>query len=352
MRTSPTPRVLPLGLAAGALLLCAALARSADAPPEPAPLEATPVLELTPHDKLFDVDFAGGDGWAVGDFGLVLHSGDGGDTWERQPLETTLALLGVDFLDEERGVAVGQSGTVFYTEDGGGRWARARADFSGRLLSVALRNDGLGIAVGEFGALLRSRDHGRSWQRLEIDWEALDQVEPPHLYDVVFTPPDRITLAGEFGLVLRSADAGASWRVLRRGRQSLFAIAAVGPERLVAVGQEGTLLDSPDGGATWLRRPTGTEANLLNVWLSQHGEGVVTGIRTLLRSRDGGRTWRSVTGSPVSERWYQGIGRAVAAVEEEPARGPDGRPIGGRATFLVTRILIAGAQGSILRLEN
>jgi len=65
--------------------------------------------------------------WVVGRPGsVVMHSPDRGQSWTLHKTGQPLPLHGVYFLNEQRGWAVGQFGTVLATEDGGGTWSVQR----------------------------------------------------------------------------------------------------------------------------------------------------------------------------------------------------------------------------------
>jgi len=52
-------------------------------------------------DSLFGVDFVGEThGWAVGYYGRIVHTNDGGNTWVYQESGTENLLTGVDFVDQ------------------------------------------------------------------------------------------------------------------------------------------------------------------------------------------------------------------------------------------------------------
>jgi photosystem II stability/assembly factor-like uncharacterized protein len=66
---------------------------------------------------------AGGHFWAVGRPGsAVLHSRDNGDSWQIQYTRQPLPLNGVFFLTERNGWAVGEFGVILATSDGGKNW--------------------------------------------------------------------------------------------------------------------------------------------------------------------------------------------------------------------------------------
>src|SRR5258708_17576822 len=59
---------------------------------------------------------------AVGEFGTILRTTDGGVTWILQSSGTTNSLYGVSFADANTGTVVGRSGTILRTIDGGSTW--------------------------------------------------------------------------------------------------------------------------------------------------------------------------------------------------------------------------------------
>ncbi len=60
-------------------------------------------------------------GWAVGRFGTIIHTTDGGNTWTFQTNPATTTLFDVDFSDPQHGVACGY-GIILYTTNGGQNW--------------------------------------------------------------------------------------------------------------------------------------------------------------------------------------------------------------------------------------
>lgn len=61
--------------------------------------------------------------WAVTESGLILHSANGGQTWQIQYEDEGERLLRcISFVDPQTGWAVGQKGIILHTKDGGLTW--------------------------------------------------------------------------------------------------------------------------------------------------------------------------------------------------------------------------------------
>jgi photosystem II stability/assembly factor-like uncharacterized protein len=81
-----------------------------------------------PDAAVSDLDFRalavhGNHVWAAGAPGTcVLHSPDGGQSWQLHRTGQTAPLRGLWFFDEHRGWAVGALGTILHTRDGGRSW--------------------------------------------------------------------------------------------------------------------------------------------------------------------------------------------------------------------------------------
>ena len=143
-------------------------------------------------------------GWAVGEFGVILATTDGGSTWHPQtsPIETSL--FGVSFADAQRGWAVGIESTLLTTTDGGTSWQKTAVEtpkgFAIALYDVQVRGN-YGWAVGNNGYLLNSKDAGATWQLVKVPL----QMGSAWLRGITLFPDGRGVIVGARGLVL-SAD--------------------------------------------------------------------------------------------------------------------------------------------------
>lgn len=110
-------------------------------------------------------------GWLIGDEGLLMMTGDAGQTWGMTPGPLPEDAAEFDF----RAISVrgthcwvaGDPGTrVFHSPDAGRTWEVFSTDHTAPLRGLCFVDEKSGWAVGDFGTILRTEDGGRTWQRL------------------------------------------------------------------------------------------------------------------------------------------------------------------------------------------
>jgi photosystem II stability/assembly factor-like uncharacterized protein len=150
--------------------------------------------------NLYAISYADADhAWLVGEFGIVMTSTDGGQTWrqQRSPVDTTL--FGVHFADTKRGWAVGSEGVIVHTQDGGETWRTMYGPSRERPLYDVFVRGSTGWIVGEAGTVLKSTDGGVNWglEPLPI------QLAARWLRSIWLTPAGNGLAVGAEGLVFR-----------------------------------------------------------------------------------------------------------------------------------------------------
>ncbi|HEP9463104.1 WD40/YVTN/BNR-like repeat-containing protein [Pseudomonas aeruginosa] len=192
-------------------------------------------------------------GWAVGQWGAILASSDGGDSWQIQRLssEEDRPLFAVHFFNARQGVAVGLWSLVLTTDDGGRTWIERRLEappgYSRADLNLmGLFADGRGglYATAERGQILRSEDQGKSWRYLDTGYEGT-------LWSGAVLGDGSLLVGGQRGTLLHGSADGQAWRrVPLASKSSITAIAVSGPQ-VVAVGLDGLMVRSQDGGVSF-----------------------------------------------------------------------------------------------------
>ncbi len=110
-------------------------------------------------------------GWLIGDGGLVLQTQDGGLTWQMPPGQLPSGVRRLfDFrtMATHRGhvwIAGVPGSCVLHSADGGQTWELFRTEQNLPIRSIAFVDTERGWAVGALGTILCTRDGGRSWRR-------------------------------------------------------------------------------------------------------------------------------------------------------------------------------------------
>lgn len=258
---------------------------------------------FTAHDDLLAVDAArGGKITAVGKFGVIFVSENGGKNWRRQPSGTTKTLSDVSFADQTHAFIVGSGGVMLNSADGGVSWRPENSGTKDQLLAVHALSPARIFAVGAFGTLLSSSDGGRSWSKHQLKWEKLIEriikeggLLEPNLNAVHFASSQNGWIVGEFGLVLHTTDGGGTWVSQRYGSDfpQLYGVRFIDDRRGWAIGQAGSFIQTADGGQHWTPVNVDTKRDLYGISL-EGDRGVIIGDRIVLLSRDGGSSWRAM----------------------------------------------------------
>lgn len=161
-----------------------------------------------------------------------------------------LPLFGLWFENVSHGLAVGAFGQLFQTNDGGRTWS----SLGGRIAnveglhynSIAMAGDGSLMIAGERGKLRRSRDRGTTWETLDTGYAG-------HLYGVLAPAGGaRLVAFGFGGTVLISDDDGKRWRQAAKLVNKSIVGALVLPDGALALAAgDGQLLISHDHGASY-----------------------------------------------------------------------------------------------------
>ncbi len=110
------------------------------------------------------------EGLAVGAFGLILHTLDGGDTWQawfdRMENPSLFHLNSITQIGDELFIAA-EAGNLYRSSDWGQSWDMLDSPYDGSFFGVIGSDDGHLIAFGLRGNAFQSSDWGDSWQDID-----------------------------------------------------------------------------------------------------------------------------------------------------------------------------------------
>lgn len=223
------------------------------------------------YEYLFDITASSADeAWAVGIFGTVIHTTDGGVTWTVQRTGNQV--------DETKHISRAPDGTlwaggwgaVLRSVDGGTSWSASAVRPDGGPV-----NDVVAVSANEawltgYGAqahVWHTTDGGATWTA-PLTFPANPTPNPKSVDSLSISPGGRIWTLGvlcEEGAspfcsdVLNiSDDGGQSWSQSTVGDYSLTTIAAVSNTTAWMTGIGGIVLFSEDGGSSWSVQSNGS----------------------------------------------------------------------------------------------
>ena len=251
-------------------LLASHLAQ-AQTPANPAPLQAQPakLSKAATLAPMLGAARAGKRMVAVGDLGTILLSDDEGKTFRQAgkvPVSSTLTA--VSFADDKNGWAVGQWGAILHTADGGENWSIQRLDTQEDrpLFSVHFFDANEGVAVGLWSLVLRTQDGGKTWETVTMPAPPEGGKADRNLFKAFVSPKGSLFVAAERGVVLRSDDRGQTWRYLNTGyKGSFWTGLALKDGTLVVAGLRGSVYRSVDDGHSWKAVDTGSKSSITDL---------------------------------------------------------------------------------------
>ena len=163
---------------------------------------------------------------AFGQGGLILHSPDGGATWQQRSSGISKVLTSACFPSVKTGYAVSPEGVVIKSIDKGASWARLSYGGGDALIVIFFPTEATGFIGTDNGKLLKTTDGGDTWQTVYQNSD--------HFFRGLYfiNELDGFAIGGGgnasngYGILLKTVDGGENWnRVsppLRSTLNSLF----------------------------------------------------------------------------------------------------------------------------------
>ncbi len=278
---------------------------------------------------------------AVGQHGHILLSNDA-ISWQQAAVPIQSTLTSVFFINALKGWAVGHDNSILHTNDGGQTWQvqQYMPEKEKPLLDVVFKNKNEGIAIGAYGLFYRTLDGGKTWQsefhqefltpddaeylaelKAEDEEAYLDEASSilPH-FNRIIQDGRTLYLVGEIGLIAKSNDFGLHWEKFDEiYHGSFFDIARTHQGNLLVVGLRGHIFRSLKSGRPWQQVNSGTTALLNSIVLTEDNRIIVLGNNgVILVSDDDGQSYKLQTqsdGKPlIAGVWFNGQLVAVSDV--------------------------------------
>jgi photosystem II stability/assembly factor-like uncharacterized protein len=289
--------LLAVALAAAA----AGLPLAALAQPDAGALKPVPAAPVRHAAKamMLGTAWAGPRAVAVGDHGVVLLSDDQGKSFRQaQAVPLSATLTSVSFVNDKTGWAVGHWGAILRTDDGGEHWALQRLDTheDRPLFAVRFFDAQHGVAVGLWSLVLVTDDGGKTWTPQTLPPPPGASKADLNLLSLFTDAHGRVYAPAERGMVLVSEDQGHGWRYLGTGYAGSFWAGTALPDgTLVVGGLRGSIYRSGDGGRHWEAADSGGGKSSITGFVAHSAGLLAFGLDgAQLLSKDGGRSFAAL----------------------------------------------------------
>lgn len=188
---------------------------------------------------------------AVGQTGSAFLKTAGGE-WEAVKTGTEKRLFSVNSNVGGLATAVGEFGGLILSEDGGRTWHPLTLDWmqvgteggaEPHLYGTHVAADGTITVVGEFGLVLRSTDRGRNW--------SVQNKAAASLFDVEIRDDGKGYAVGQDGYALKTTDGGVTWTCIDVGSKAILNGVHSSPDGRVTITAMREMMVSSDDGASW-----------------------------------------------------------------------------------------------------
>lgn len=193
----------------------------------------------------------------VGNYGVIVVSNDGGQSWVRQKLEPQPSLIDVTRCPDGSLVALAVEGQVWVSQDDGSSWVEHDMPTAEVPQALTCDPEGRLWVVGSFSTILNSPDLGLSWEAHSFDEDLI------FTHVQFFSPSDGL-LTGEYGTLMLTRDGGQSWTRAEPIPAEFYPMASLflDMEHGWVAGLNGTVFHTSDGGKTWVKQASDSSAPL------------------------------------------------------------------------------------------
>jgi photosystem II stability/assembly factor-like uncharacterized protein len=240
-------------------------------------------------------------GWAVGNLGAVVRTGNGGTTWNRCAFPSTDTLYSIAFANPARGWMGGNHGVIYGSDDSGKTWSpqvtKARTWFanawcfdSQTVMFIGSTDTTVANPYDSYGYVLQTANAGKSWFGTMFN-------NPSGIESICFTDRLHGWTAG-MDLIKWTINGGQNWSqpadpLTGSYRGYVNVLWFVDTLKGFGAGRYGGIVGTTDGGRTWNFIDTSSGAWIEDICFADPQHGIAVGERGLIAfSSDGGKVWR------------------------------------------------------------
>ena len=239
--------------------------------------------------------------FAAGTFGRILHSSNGGSSWEFFNSGTSNVITSIDFFNSQAGAASSLN-SILTTSNGGQSWTLTTPGPNVNFNAVGMFSANGIVAVGNNSYVARTSNFGLNW--------AVSQLTSGVNFESLVIISDTQYVGGQYNTNFKSTNAGQNWSEYGTfGRVTVERIKAFvrllpgeplgnpfQPEDTIfCTGDTGLVIKTTNSGQNWQTLNTGTTLDMYAGTFLNGSTGFVVGGRSttgiMLKTTNGGINW-------------------------------------------------------------
>lgn len=240
-------------------------------------------------------------GWVVGQSGIIIHTADGGNTWNEQHGDTLSDYEDVQFINQHVGWIVGRNNTMLKTKDGGEHWLPVVVpdDTPRTIMALSFVDENRGWICDNGGSIYHTTDGCESWtQQLPyFRWTVTDiQFLNGHEGWAITTNK----------IAFHTTNGGNTWNQVSVPTESDFwpvvcmDIFFLNPQKGWVIGMSASsdiatpqspLYCTRNGGITWASQSFIESYWITSIVFINERLGWIAGLDKIFCTTNGGKTW-------------------------------------------------------------
>ncbi|HJY63264.1 MAG TPA: YCF48-related protein [Ignavibacteria bacterium] len=244
-------------------------------------------------------------GFAVGEYGTILKTTNGGVTWQKQNSGTSTQFISLDFVDQNTGYAGGTNQMLKKTTNGGQSWQDLTLPTAANyyVMDIKFISAPVGYVLGFF------LDANKIWKTTDggATWETQLPSGTNYLVNLYFLNENSGFASGGalVGEISRTTNGGASWQLVQNIDYEVKSITFINLSTGYAGCVDGRMYKSVNGGNTWSSCWSNASIDVKSVSFIDANTGFGFGTGSVfVKTTNGGTNWYELPISVGSIRQY------------------------------------------------
>jgi photosystem II stability/assembly factor-like uncharacterized protein len=245
-------------------------------------------------------------GWAVGDFGQVFYTNDGGISWKNitqgNDWNSNDFFYNVQFIDTKVGFINNGGNKTLRTIDGGITWTVNLSSQSDGCQEAFYLDANTGFITDFSGIIRKTVDGGKTWSKV-YDISINDPQKNyviKNITFIYFIDKNIGWAVGYDGLMIATTDGGKTWTNKRGVNDGLYfhSIIFTDSNNGFALTYADQFLQTTDGGKTWILKNIGAKIGTYKTTFVDSKNGFSIGADGIvLKTTNGGISWEKLRGN-------------------------------------------------------